>query len=90
MEVPSDSLTTGLAIYVLALVRAGDDITVIRNARAFLLSSQQPDGSWLTPSRNITKSNEPERLKARDEIYHYWGTAWAAIGLLESLDSSSR
>ena len=87
-DVPSDSLTTGLAIYVLAKVRAGDDSTVFRDARKWLLTSQQPDGSWLTPSKNITKSTEPERLKARDEIYHYWGTAWSAIGLLETLGKS--
>ncbi len=86
--VPSDSFTTGLAIYVLAKARAGDDSTVFRGARTFLLTSQQSDGSWLTPSKNITKSTEPERLKARDEIYHYWGTAWVAIGLLETLDKS--
>ncbi len=85
--VRSDSYTTGLAIYVLARVRAGDDSIVFRAARMFLLRSQQSDGSWLTPSRNITRSTEPERLEARDEIYHYWGTAWAAIGLLETLDT---
>lgn len=83
--VPSDSFTTGLALYALAKAQAGDDSTVFRDARAFLLASQQSDGSWLTPSRNITKSTEPERLTARDEIYHYWGAAWAAIGLLETL-----
>jgi squalene-hopene/tetraprenyl-beta-curcumene cyclase len=86
--VSSDSLTTGLAVYVLAKVRAGDDVTVFREARQWLLTSQQPDGSWLTPSKNITKSTEPERLKARDEIYHYWGTAWVSIGLLETLGKS--
>lgn len=84
--VPSDALTTGLALYVLAKVRASDDSAVFREARTFLLSTQQSNGSWLTPSKNITKSTDPERLKARDEIYHYWGTAWAAIGLLESVD----
>ncbi len=84
--VPSDSFTTGLAMYVLAKARVGDDSSVFQNARTFLLSSQQSDGSWLTPSKNITKSTEPARLKARDEIYHYWGTAWAALGLLETLD----
>ena len=86
--VPSDSMTTGLVIYVLAKAQSGDDSAVFRDARKFLLTSQQPDGSWLTPSKNITKSTEPERLKARDEIYHYWGTAWAAIGLLETLCKS--
>ena len=84
--VPSDSYTTGLVIYVLAKATAGEDSSAIRDARTFLLKSQQADGSWLNPSKNFTKSTEPERLKVRDEIYHYWGTAWAAIGLLETLE----
>ena len=86
--VPSDALTTGLAIYVLAKVRAGDDSSVFRDARKWLLASQQSDGSWLTPAKNFTTSTDPERLKVRDELYHYWGTAWATIGLLETLGKS--
>jgi len=86
--VPSDALTTGLAIYVLAKVRAADDSSFFRDARKWLLASQQADGSWLTPSKNFTKPADPERMKIRDEIYHYWGTAWATIGLLETLGKS--
>ena len=91
-EVLSDSLTTGLALYVLAKTASSDPAkgqpSEIQSAREWLLTNQQPDGSWLTPSRNITKSTDPERLKVRDAIYHYWGTAWAAIALLESLPST--
>ena len=83
--VPSDAFTTGLAVYVLANVCAVDAEAEIQSARSFLLTSQQPDGSWHTPSKNISDTTDPERLKARDEIYHYWGTAWATLGLLESL-----
>ena len=86
--VPSDALTTGLAIYVLAKVRAGDDSSVFRDARKWLLASQQPDGSWLTPAKNFTKLAAPDRMIVRDEIYLYWGTAWATIGLLETLEKS--
>ena len=86
--VPSDALTTGLAIYVLAKVRAGDDSSAFRDARKWLLASQQSDGSWLTPAKNFTKTTDPKRLIVRDEIYHYWGTAWVAIGLLETLGKS--
>lgn len=86
--VPSDALTTGLSIYVLAKVRAGDDSSVFRDARKWLLASQQSDGSWLTPAKNFTRPTDPERMKVRDEIYHYWGTAWATIGLLETLGKS--
>jgi len=80
----SDPFTTGLAIYVLSRV-GGSDPAVIANARKYLLNSQQADGSWLTQSRNISNTTVPERLAARDEIYHYWGTAWATLGLLETL-----
>ncbi len=86
--VPSDAFTTGLVIYVLAKVRAGDDASIFRDARNWLLASQQSDGSWLTPAKNFTNSTDPERLRVRDDIYHYWGTAWAVIGLLETLGMS--
>lgn len=86
--VESDALTTGLAVYVLAKIRADDDSSVLRDARQWLLASQQSDGSWLTPSKNFTKLADPERMKVRDEIYHYWGTAWATIALLETLGKS--
>lgn len=81
---PSDPFTTGLTLYVLSRV-GGSDPAVIVNARKHLLSSQQADGSWSTQSRNISNTTVPERLAARDEIYHYWGTAWATLGLLETL-----
>lgn len=86
--IPGDAFTTGLALYVLVQVGAGDDAAVLRDARQWLLKSQQPDGSWPTPAKNLSKSTDPERLKVRDEIYHYWGTAWAALGLLETLGKS--
>src|SRR5262249_31099920 len=73
----SDALTPGVAIYVRARVGAGDDSSVFRDARKLLLASQQSDGSWLTPAKNFTRPADPERMKVRDEIYHYWGTAWA-------------
>lgn len=87
-EAPSDPYSTGIAIYVLAKV-GGDHAAVFREARKYLLTSQQPDGSWLTPSKNISKTTVRERLNVRDEIYHYWGTAWAALGLLETLPTNA-
>ena len=76
-----------LALYVLAQVGAGDDVAV-REGRQWLLKSQQPDGSWPTPGKNVTKPRELDKMKGVDEIYHYWGTAWAALGLLETLGKS--
>ncbi|MCY2965269.1 MAG: hypothetical protein NT069_16825, partial [Planctomycetota bacterium] len=86
--VASDPLTTGLALYVLAKVGQNNDSEGVLDARRWPLASQENDGSWLTPSKNITNSTDRERLKARDEIYHYWGTAWAVIGLIETLPKS--
>ncbi len=60
------------------------------DARKYLLAPQHSDGSWLTPSKNVTKSTEPERLSAHDEICHYWGTAWVVIGLLETLNKPDK
>lgn len=88
--VSSDSHTTGLAIYVLAKVQSGDNAAAIRDARKYLLASQQADGSWLTPAKNISNSTDPERLKVRDKIYQYWGTGWAAVGLLETLGTATK
>ena len=81
----SDPYTTGLTLYVLAKVEESDHLLQISNARHYLLTTQQPDGSWVTPAKNISNTTVPERLQARGEIYHYWGTAWAVLGLLETL-----
>jgi hypothetical protein len=81
----SDPYTTGLVLYVLAEPSLQTDAAPLARAGKFLVSSQQPDGSWLTPARNISKTTDPARLAARDEIYQYWGTGWAALGLLATL-----
>jgi len=85
---PGDPFTTGLAIYVLAQVGGADASPVFRDARQWLAKAQLTDGSWPTPATSFSKSTDPERLKVRDEIYRYWGTAWAVIGLLEALGKS--
>ncbi len=81
----SDPYTTGLVLYAVAKVGAASHQEVVDAATAYLLSSQQPDGSWKTDSRTITNASGEERIAARNEIYHYWGTGWAALGLLETL-----
>lgn len=78
---PSDAYATGQSLYALGLMGVADDDPAIRNAWKFLIETQQPDGSWLTPSSAI--SSTP--AKGRDAIYHFWGSTWAAIGLARSL-----
>jgi Squalene-hopene cyclase N-terminal domain len=74
----SDAFATGQSLYALARRgRPSDDPAVLR-ARRFLLDTQEADGSWavvstLSASKGVTPT-------AR-----YWGTGWAAIGLLSTL-----
>ncbi len=79
----SDAMTTGQAVYALAI--AGDPDTTrvqLQQAVAYLLSTQGADGTWITASELV--STEPDR--AKDYIYTYWGTTWASIGLSRALD----
>ena len=84
----SDPYTSGVVLYVLAKVGGADTEDQIQLVRNYLLQRQQSDSSWLTQSKTISNTSDPERLEARDQIYHYWGTAWATLGLIESLKSS--
>jgi len=78
---PSDAYATGQSLY--ALVRAGvsKDDEAVRRGQRYLLSTQAEDGVWSVPPENITGT----RRKNLQPIYRYWATAWAAIGLLETL-----
>jgi squalene-hopene/tetraprenyl-beta-curcumene cyclase len=75
----SDAFGTGIAIY--ALVRDGVDSQneIIANAINHLASTQNEDGSW---SVNGTKEASKNRFA---KTSNYWGTCWAAIGLLETM-----
>lgn len=76
---PSDALGTGMAMY--ALARAGVDRgdPAIKNAQQFLISTQRDDGSWRVQG---TKANKKDRV---EETAVYWGTTWAALGLMATL-----
>lgn len=71
----SDALATGQTLYVLGQLGTAAD--PIARARGFLVRTQKEDGSWKVPS---TKAKPKD-----DSISSYWGTAWAAIGILRSL-----
>ncbi|MCH9651466.1 MAG: terpene cyclase/mutase family protein [Deltaproteobacteria bacterium] len=82
----SEAFSTGQALYALAFRARGGDLQAAletsRDQPAFravqwLLEAQHQDGSWPVPSAAV--SQEPEESK--DVIYHFWGTAWASIGL---------
>lgn len=81
-DAPSDAFSTGQALYALATFGKVEASAIERAAR-FLVSRQGDDGSWRVPSAVI--SSEPSEEK--DVIYHFWGTAWAAIGLARALSA---
>ncbi len=43
----------------------------------YLVAGQRPDGSWYAPTKKPTAKDNP--------IAIYWGSAWAAIGLVRTL-----
>lgn len=74
-EDASDALGTGLALY--ALKRSGTKGDSLTRAQAFLLRTQEENGSWKVHSTKAKKrtSVEPTAI--------FWGTAWALLALLE-------
>lgn len=79
-----DAFGTGLALHALARSGTAADDPAVGRARDFLLRSQKADGSWPVPS---TRKKDAGKIKATATD---WGTAWAVIGLLAWLPSSSR
>jgi hypothetical protein len=81
-ELKSDAFATGLALYVLSQQKVEGLGAEIGRAQAFLVKTQQADGSWPMKSR----PSEPTGPgPARDlRPISYFGTAWATIGLVRS------
>ena len=79
----SDAFSTGQALYVLGLLGRDGNDPVVRKAWEYLLRTQTADGSWQVPQNLI--NSRPRGLN----VYPYWGTAWCAIGLLQTLPAES-
>lgn len=75
----SEAFSTGQVLY--ALGRLGHTMTdpVVMRAWEFLLRTQGADGGWDVPQQAVNR--RPRKLN----VYPYWGSAWAAIGLLQTL-----
>ena len=78
----SDAYATGQTLYGLSLLGVQPDHPAIARARTFLARTQGDDGSWTVPAERI---REGAKRGAVDEVFSYWGTAWAAIGLMRTL-----
>ncbi len=89
-EASSDPLATGEVLYALHLSPDASCRAAIARAQAWLLSRQREDGSWSIDLAKISKNDRSAPDKARSlqqatEIYIYWGTGWATIGLLQGV-----
>ena len=78
----SDAFATGLALYVLSGQKAKGVDEAVRRGRAFLVQTQQADGSWPMSSRPAEPKG-PGPASSLGPI-RYVGTAWATIGLVRS------
>jgi hypothetical protein len=75
----SDALGTGIALYALSIADPAASEESIRRAARFLASTQESDGSWKVRGTKTTRKNGVE------ETATFWGTAWAAIALAQSI-----
>ena len=75
----ADAFGTGLALYALAREGLMAAEPSVARARAFLVATQQEDGSWPVQG---TKAKKADRVQPTST---YWGTCWGVIGLVETL-----
>src|SRR5262245_32558547 len=78
----SDAFATGQVLYALGLLGHDGTDPVVSRAWEFLLRTQEKDGSWNVPQEAI--NTRPRGLN----VYNFWGTAWAAIGMLQTLPAA--
>jgi hypothetical protein len=78
----SDAYATGQTLYALSRIGDPGDRSTIARARDFLVQSQRDDGSWYVPADRVRAG---ERSDSLDEVFSYWGTAWASVGLLRTM-----
>jgi len=75
----SDAFASGQALYALGLLGRDGKDPVVSRAWEFLLRTQDKDGSWQVPQEAINT-----RRRGLN-VYTFWGTAWATIGMLQTL-----
>ena len=78
----SDAFATGQALYALGLLGRDGTEPAVSRAWEFLLRTQEKDGSWQVPQEAINT-----RRRGLN-VYTFWGTAWATIGMLETLPAA--
>lgn len=81
----SDALATGQTLYALGFIKLPSEHAAIRRAWRFLLEAQREEGSWVVPAGQFSAKTDAAYVQSADSVYRYWGTAWATIGLLQTL-----
>jgi len=82
----SDAFATGQSLFALSRSGTAPDDPAIGRALRYLIAAQQVDGSWLVPTAAIHEpSGKTDRNARTDSVYQFWGTAWATLGLLQTL-----
>jgi squalene-hopene cyclase-like protein len=87
----SDVLATGQVLYVLQADAADPPVAdAIARAQHWLLKTQREDGGWSIDITHISKLDRSGPAKAKSfeaatDIYTYWGSSWATIGLLQGV-----
>jgi hypothetical protein len=84
----SDAFATGQALYALGRGGISSGDPAVAHARRYLIDTQDKDGAWPVPAAAISSTKNPGRLNRLAPIYRYWGTAWASIGLSETLPAA--
>ena len=92
-EEKSDSLATGEALYLLQQAPDSSSASSVARAQAWLLGHQREDGGWdidITKISKVDRSapDKAKSFKAATDIYTFWGSAWATIGLVEGFPVS--
>lgn len=79
----SDAFATGQALYALGLMGRDGNDPVVRKAWEFLLRTQYKDGHWEVAQNLVNARNRGLN------VYPFWGTSWAAIGMLQTLPGTN-
>lgn len=90
-EMTSDAYATGTALYALAKAGVDAEHAAYQRGLRYLLTTQQPDGSWhvTTRSKPIQKYFESGFPHGVDQFISMAATCWATLALLEALPVNS-
>jgi hypothetical protein len=89
-ENQSDPLGTGQVLYALQPEPAATVAAPISRGQSWLLDHQQESGNWAVDITHISRTDRSAPAKAKSfkdatEIYTFWSSAWATLGLLQGL-----